>query len=216
MSSLFTLVMVKKIRRKVKKVAMKASLVSMELEDLSEENKENKEKLSSDFKKEFEFLEWKRQQEVDKELEETPEGEIPFDLPDEDVPSSNSPNAPDEIKRLYRSIAQLTHPDKIKDEHLNDIFKQAAEAIEDENWMLLVELAGELRIDIEFLSDETCEIIEQSIQRNEQQIAGIKNSFSYIWSKQKDDKSRDIFKSMFYQQFQINEDEFSEWLNSTS
>lgn len=208
--------MVKKIRRKVKKVAMKASLVSMELEDLNEESKEHKEKLSSDFKKEFEFLEWKRQQEVDKELEETPEGEIPFDLPDEDGPSSSTPNAPEELKKLYRSIAQKTHPDKVKDEYLNDIFKQAAEAIEDENWMLLVELAGELRLDIEFLSDETLEIIEQSIQRNEQQIAGIKNSFSYIWSKQKDDKSRDIFKSMFYQQFQIKEEEFNEWLNSTS
>lgn len=208
--------MVKKIRRKVKKVAMKASLVSMELEDLNEESKEHKEKLSSDFKKEFEFLEWKRQQEVDKELEETPDGEIPFDLPDEDGPSSSTPNAPEELKKLYRSIAQKTHPDKVKDEYLNDIFKQAAEAIEDENWMLLVELAGELRLDIEFLSDETLEIIEQSIQRNEQQIAGIKNSFSYIWSKQKDDKSRDIFKSMFYQQFQIKEEEFNEWLNSTS
>jgi len=208
--------MVKKIRRKVKKVAMKASLVSMELEDVSEENKEQKKKLSSDFKKEFEFLEWKRLQQAEEELEETPEGEVPFDLPDEDSPSSNAPNAPEELKKLYRSIAQKTHPDKIQDEYLNDIFKQAAEAIEEENWMLLVELAGELRIDIEFLSDETCEIIEQSIQRNEQQIAGIKNSFSYIWSKQKDDKSREIFKSMFYQQFQIKEEEFNKWLNSTS
>ena len=195
---------------------MKAALVSMELEDVSEENKEQKKKLNVDFEKEFEFLEWKRLQQTEEELEETPEGEIPFDLPDEDVPSSNTPNAPDEIKKLYRSIAQKTHPDKIKDEYLNDIFKQAAEAIEEENWMLLVELAGELRLDIEFLSDETLEIIEQSIQRNEQQIAGIKNSFSYIWSKQRDDKSREIFKSMFYQQFQIKEEEFNKWLNSTS
>jgi hypothetical protein len=208
--------MVKKIRRKVKKVAMKAALVSMELEDVSEENKEQKKKLNVDFEKEFEFLEWKRLQQAEEELEETPEGEIPFDLPDEDVPSSNTPNAPEELKKLYRSIAQKTHPDKIKDEYLNDIFKQAAEAIEEENWMLLVELAGELRLDIEFLSDETLEIIEQSIQRNEQQIAGIKNSFSYIWSKQRDDKSREIFKSMFYQQFQIKEEEFNKWLNSTS
>jgi len=195
---------------------MKAALVSMELEDVSEENKEQKKKLNVDFEKEFEFLEWKRLQQAEEELEETPEGEIPFDLPDEDVPSSNTPNAPEELKKLYRSIAQKTHPDKIKDEYLNDIFKQAAEAIEEENWMLLVELAGELRLDIEFLSDETLEIIEQSIQRNEQQIAGIKNSFSYIWSKQRDDKSREIFKSMFYQQFQIKEEEFNKWLNSTS
>ena len=49
--------MVKKIRRKVKKVAMKASLVSMELEDIAEENREQKEKLSKDFEDEFAFIE---------------------------------------------------------------------------------------------------------------------------------------------------------------
>ena len=58
--------MVKKIRRKVKKIAMKASLTSMELEDLTEENKEQKKILSEDFKSEFAFIEWKKQQEIEK------------------------------------------------------------------------------------------------------------------------------------------------------
>lgn len=80
--------------------------------------------------------------------------------------------------------------------------------------MLLVELAGELRLDIEFLSDETLEIVEKSIENNQKQIAGIKNSFSYIWSQQRDDKSREIFKAMFYQQFSIKQEEFEEWLKT--
>jgi hypothetical protein len=211
--------MVKKIRRKVKKVAMKASLVSMELEDLTEENKEQKHKLSKDFEDEFAFIEWKRQQEIQKMEQESPEGEpkIPTDIPLDDdglVESSNASDTPDELKKLYRSIAQKTHPDKIQDEDLNEIFKQAAEAVEEENWMLLVELAGELRLDIEFLSDETLEIVEKSIENNQKQIAGIKNSFSYIWSQQRDDKSREIFKAMFYQQFSIKQEEFEEWLKT--
>ena len=63
--------MVKKIRRKVKKIAMKASLTSMELEDLTEENKEQKKILSEDFKSEFAFIEWKKQQEIEKKIAES-------------------------------------------------------------------------------------------------------------------------------------------------
>ena len=230
-------VMVKKIRRKVKKVAMKASLVSMELEDLTEENEEHKKTLSEDFKNEFAFIEWKRQQEIEKkkaessqqqqETEQSTESESTEESNSSDpeppqeeceetiIEQKSKPsNIPSELKKLYRSIAQLTHPDKVQDERLNDIFRQAAEAMTDENWMLLVELAAELHIDIEFLSDETCEIIEKSIVHNQNKIAGIKNSFSYIWSKQKDGNSKDIFKKMFYQQFRINQEEFENWLKA--
>lgn len=200
--------MVKKIRRKVKKIAMKASLVSMDLEDITEENKQQKQTLAEDFSQEFEFLEWRKQQEQAKSEEALKESPVLT----EDCPSSVAHNAPDEIKKLYRAVAQVTHPDKVRDEQLNGIFRRAAEAMENENWMLLVELAGELRLDISFLSDEACDIIEKSIERNESQIANIKNSFSYIWSCQKSDKDRDIFKSLFYQQFKIDADAFNEWL----
>lgn len=213
--------MVKKIRRKVKKIAMRASLVTMELEDLTEENIEQKDKLTKDFEDEFAFIEWKKQEEAKQREQENPEEEpeVPPDIPlDEDgrVESSVPPDTPDELKKLYRSIAQKTHPDKVQDEELNEIFKLAAEAVEEENWMLLVELAGELRLDIDFLSDETIEIVEESIERNQKQISGIKNSFSYIWSKQKDDKGREIFKALFYKQFRINKEEFEEWLKTKS
>lgn len=195
---------------------MKASLVSMDLEDITEENKQQKQTLAEDFSLEFEFLEWKKQQEQVQDAD----GEAQLsDPPAEECPSSNAHNAPDEIKKLYRAIAQVTHPDKVRDKQLNETFRKAAEAMESENWMLLVELAGELRLDIDFLSDEACEIIEKSIERNESQIANIKNSFSYIWSRQKSDKDRDIFKSLFYQQFKIDAEAFNQWLkekNSSS
>jgi len=188
----------------------------MDLEDITEENKQQKQTLAEDFSQEFEFLEWRKQQE--QQIKSDGSSQEP-DVPTEECPSSASHNAPDEIKKLYRAIAQVTHPDKIQDGRLNGIFRRAAEAMESENWMLLVELAGELRLDIDFLSDEACDIIEKSIERNESQIANIKNSFSYIWSCQKSDKDRDIFKSLFYQQFKIDADAFDEWLkekNSSS
>lgn len=236
-STLFTIVMVKKIRRKVKKIAMKASLVNMELEDLTEENKEHKKILSEDFRNEFAFIEWKKQREIEQKKAESSQQQQENDLQDENEKTENNnssdpephqeeceetiieqkskpSNIPSELKKLYRSIAQLTHPDKVQDERLNDIFRETAEAYSQENWMLLVEFATELNIDIEYLSDETCEIIEKSISENQKKMLGIKNTFSYIWSQQKDEKGKDIFKSMFYQQFKINKEEFEEWLKT--
>lgn len=199
--------MVKKIRRKVKKITMKASLVKMELEDLSEENAENQKKLSSDFSDEFKFLEWKRKS---KENKQTNIIEKPL-TGEEDLETA-SYEAPSEIKKIYRTIALKTHPDRIEDEYLNEIFREAAQAMEEENWMLLVELCGELGLDIGFISDETCEIIEESILKNSKQITIIKSSFSYMWSKQKTEKEKDMYTKLFYKQHRIDLGEFNEWL----
>jgi len=215
--------MVKKIRRKVKKIAMKASLVSMELEDITEENEEHKKTLAEDFKNEFAFIEWKKQQEKLKVEQDTQEREQDSEQSETDEQKPFEENydidldvetlkTPSELKKLYRTIAQRTHPDKTKDERLNEIFKLSAEAVQEQNWMALVEFAGELSLDIEFLSDETCKIVEESIEINQNKITQIKNTFSYIWSCQKGEDDRAIFKSMFYQQFRINVEEFENWL----
>ena len=211
---------------------MKASLVSMELEDIVEENEEHKRVLAEAFKSEFAFIEWKRQQEklkAEQELQEQerdseeepeiepeePEPESPEEDEEEILEQDNKPSdTPDELKKLYRAIAQKTHPDKTTDERLNEIFKLSADAMKEENWMVLVEFAGELNLDIEFLSDETCAKVEESIDRNQKRIVGIKNTFSYIWSRQKNEQDRAMFRTMFYQNFNIDVQEFEEWLGS--
>ena len=182
----------------------------MELEDLTEENKDHKKKLSEDFSDEFDFLEWKRKQAEEAEEPKLPPK--PEQTDEDDDLEISKPEAPSEIKKLYRAIATKTHPDKVEDEYYNELFQTAAAAMEEENWMALVEIAGELQLDIDFLSDETCEIIEKSIERNEQQIGAIKNSFSFMWANQKTDKDREIFTLLFYKQFKINAEEFNTWL----
>ena len=187
---------------------MKASLISMQLEDLTEENESQKKQLNKDFSDEFSFLEWKQSKnELPKEELNTETGSFG----DADLETSKS-EVPVEIKKLYRQIALKTHPDKFDDKYLNDIFTQAAGAIEEENWMLLLELAAELRLDLDFISDETCEIIEKSIEKSEQRMGVIKSSFSFMWANQKTEKDRELFTLLFYKQFKINIEEFNDWL----
>ena len=194
-------------------MATNASLVSMELEDLTEENKEQKRQLSEDFSDEFEFLNWKQQQNEERRQKETKQQPEQEPEQDEDLKlEATKSEIPIEIKKLYRKIALKTHPDKLEDDTLSEIFTQATVAIEEANWMLLVELAGELKLDLDFLSDETCELVEKSIQENEAQIKTIRNSFSFMWANQKTEKDRELFTLLFYKQFKINADEFSAWL----
>lgn len=195
--------MVKKIRRKIKKIAMRASLVALELEEAIEENQENQEKLASDFSKEFEFIDWKRKQDKTSKEAFAGAGDI----------EGSVHQAPDEIKKIYRAIAIKAHPDKIDDKHLNEYFRDAAQAVEQEDWMSLIKIAGELSIDMDFISDETCELIEESIEKSSKEIQKVKSSFSYLWSKQKTEKDKQIFTTLFYQQHRIDKEEFIEWLN---
>lgn len=197
-------VMVKKIRRKVKKIAMKASLVALELEEIIEENQENQRKLASDFAKEFEFIDWKRKQNQTKEA-----------LVSDINTNEAEQQTPSEIKKIYRAIAIKTHPDKIDDTTLNEHFRDAVTAVEKEDWMSLIRIAGELSIDMDFISDETCELIEKSIVKSSKEIQKVKNSFSYLWSKQKTEKDKQIFTALFYQQHGINKEEFTKWLNDS-
>ena len=196
--------MVKKIRRKVKKIAMKASLVALELEEIIEENQENQKKLACDFAKEFEFIEWKRKQNQTKEA-----------LVSDINTNETEQQTPSEIKKIYRAIAIKTHPDKIDDTTLNEHFRDAVTAVEKEDWMSLIRIAGELSIDMDFISDETCELIEKSIVKSSKEIQKVKNSFSYLWSKQKTEKDKQIFTALFYQQHRINKEEFTKWLNDS-
>ena len=57
-----------------------------------------------------------------------------------------------DIKKLYRKIVELTHPDKAEDQE--DIFREATRAYKEENLAMLLEIASELRIKIDELSDD--------------------------------------------------------------
>ena len=99
-----------------------------------------------------------------------------------------------DIKRLYRKIVELTHPDKAEDQE--DIFRKATRAYKEENLAILLEIASELRIKINELSDESMEIVQGNVQVLEIKVEELKQSTAWAWHNCKSDKEKDMLARM--------------------
>ena len=113
--------------------------------------------------------------------------------PDEESPEAleepSAPKTPDEVKKLFRKIAAVTHPDKVEiknisakeKEKLTDIFKRAREAFDQEDWYVLQGIALDLDIEIPNPSEKQIEWMETSIASIEKKIAHIQNLTAWHW-----------------------------------
>ena len=53
-----------------------------------------------------------------------------------------------ELYKIYKKIAMKTHPDRTGDEELVDTFNKATVAINQNDWMVIIGIASELKINI--------------------------------------------------------------------
>tara|TARA_Y100000034_G_scaffold127146_1_gene179505 strand:+ start:1432 stop:2145 length:714 start_codon:yes stop_codon:yes gene_type:complete len=115
----------------------------------------------------------------------------------------------DELKKLFRRIAERTHPDKVRAsgfsneqvDRLERLFIRAREAHDNENWYTLYSIATELGLDIEDLSDEEIEWIEEDIKKTLAKIAAISNLTAWHWYVGDDTAKRMALKFYFLQAF---------------
>ena len=99
-----------------------------------------------------------------------------------------------DIKKLYRKIVELTHPDKAKDQE--DIFRDATRAYKEENLAMLLEIASDLRIKINELSDESIELVQENIQDLETKVEELKQSTAWAWYNCKSSEEKDVLARM--------------------
>jgi flagellar biosynthesis GTPase FlhF len=94
-----------------------------------------------------------------------------------------------QLKKLYRQVAALTHPDKAKAagasdkeaSRLGQLFMQAKKAYDDKNWYILYSIALALDIDVPEPSPENLEWIEEDIRYTMGTIAQIGNLIAWMW-----------------------------------
>ena len=85
-----------------------------------------------------------------------------------------------EAKKLYRDIAKVTHPDKIQNHKLNELYLEATEAYETNDLVTLYKVCTELRIDFE-LPDDFISKIKTKIDSYRQQVSYFENTYTYKW-----------------------------------
>jgi len=84
------------------------------------------------------------------------------------------------LKSLYRSIVKSTHPDKIKDSNLQELYLEATNAYEVDNILPILAICDILRIPYEISEDEIS-LIRDEINNFKNKINFLETTYTWKW-----------------------------------
>lgn len=95
----------------------------------------------------------------------------------------------DKVKKLYREIAKITHPDKAKtDEHI-ELYMQATIAAEGFDLFVLYEICSKLNIS-HSIDGEDKDILKIRINKKRDELKSIENSFIWLYAHAANDEEK--------------------------
>ena len=97
--------------------------------------------------------------------------------------------ANENIRKIYRSVAKKTHPDKISDARLNDIYIMAREMYESNDVMGIYSICDQLGIPYE-MSVEDLATLKDRISMMKDRVAFMESTFSWKWHHSEDEGER--------------------------
>lgn len=99
------------------------------------------------------------------------------------------------VKKLYREIVKLTHPDRVKNKEMNDIYIKATSYYDDNDKLGIYKVCNDLKIDYD-IGHEDEEFISLKIKEYEKKISFLESTFTWIWfnTKEKEEKEDIILK----------------------
>ena len=109
---------------------------------------------------------------------------------EEDADIQTNKNKNSDLKKLYRKIATIAHPDKSTNEEHNEIFKDAAKAYQEDNLAKLLEIASVLNLEIIDLSNESLTLVKNNISSLNKKIDIMKQNSSWAWSRAKNENEK--------------------------
>jgi DnaJ-domain-containing protein 1 len=116
------------------------------------------------------------------------------------------------IKKLYRRIANETHPDKLiaagagplEVNKKTKLFKKAKEAYERDNWYTIYSIATDLGITPGDISEKQIAWIEEDIKLTMGRISSIGRLFVWVWYVAEEEQREEILKQYFKQVYDYN------------
>jgi hypothetical protein len=116
-------------------------------------------------------------------------------LPDVDCDSNKDDDRPENMKRLWKSIAMAVHPDRTgNDAHKTEIYKRAARAWEEKKYDELISIALELHVPFEESDTDSMALLETRIDQMNKRIFQLESSVLWQWHKAPQDKKDAIIK----------------------
>ena len=110
-----------------------------------------------------------------------------------------SPKTKSKLKKIFREIVKLTHPDKINSEEFIEIYRKSVEAFESNDVIFLYKICSDLNINFEF-DNEDVDILSVLIIDKKEEIKKIESSFVWLWMKANTDEEKHKVVEMFIKQ----------------
>jgi len=116
-------------------------------------------------------------------------------IPKIDV-ESISHNDKVKLKKIYREIVKLTHPDKVNDVELNELYTLATIAYDEYDLFDLYFIAKDLKIHFKLTLEEG-RILNDLIQVKKDEITKIERSFIWLWMSSPNQEEKDRLVNSF-------------------
>jgi hypothetical protein len=113
------------------------------------------------------------------------EEDITIDIENDSYIEEKNP----ELKKLYRSIVKSTHPDKVDNNKLNSLYKEATIAYEENDIITLYKVSKELDIQFDFNDDVFIDIKER-IDMLKSKTKMLESTYTFKWIKSNDDEEK--------------------------
>mgnify|MGYP003112559580 CR=1 FL=1 len=157
-----------------------------------------------------------QEEEAEEEQEGEPEEETAVAESDHEVeteePAEPTDNKAEELKKLYRKIAAVSHPDKAKAsgasgreaDRLEKIFIEAKQAHDKGNWFLLYSLALDLDLDVDNPTQEHLDWLEEDIRQTMVAVSAYQNVLAWMWYNGNDQTKQVALANFFEQVYGIS------------
>jgi len=144
--------------------------------------------------KDNEVNEYDRKEDDQKEDKQLDDDGFEEDVNEEDkskeLPKTEKKQKSKKVKKLYREIVKLTHPDKTDDKELNNLYLEATIYYEDNDIIGIYKVCNDL--DIEYEMDENDhENIKKRITELKGKVKFLEATFTWNWYNAKDDKQKE-------------------------
>ena len=132
---------------------------------------------------------------VDIKLKDKIEEKVEFNKDEyvinQDVNKNDKNDKNDKLKRLYYQIAKLTHPDKIDQERLNNLYLEASKCYEVNDIIGIYQICDDLFIKYD-IEESDIEMIKDNIKLFKDRISFIENTFTWKWYNSGEDTKKEM------------------------
>lgn len=128
---------------------------------------------------------------IDSQIIKNIEYKINLELSDDesDINEINNDDKQKHIKKIYREIVKLTHPDIVSDKLLNEYYIKATNQYNVNNEVGIYKICMDLNID-KYLDDIDSKIIEKQIGDIKNRISFLENTLAWIWLNTQNENER--------------------------